>query len=129
MTKTPNTILGIGTDIVEIKRIAESIQSHGSSFLNRVYTMKEQALAQKFQEPSTFYAGRFAAKEAVVKALGTGFRDNITFLDIEIINDDQGKPHVFLSERLQKQFQSPHILITISHSKENAIAFAIWQAA
>lgn len=117
---------GIGTDIIEIHRIRESITRHDKHFLDRVFTKDEQTYCQKYQDQAPYYAGRFAAKEAVVKALGTGFRDGISWLDIEIKNDSNGKPEVILSSALALRFKFPKILISISHCKEYATAVAIY---
>jgi holo-[acyl-carrier protein] synthase len=125
--KDPHTILGIGTDIIEIERIAMSLNRHGDQFLKRIFTPKEQEYAAKFKNSDGTLAGRFAAKEAVAKALGTGIREDIGWKDIEILNDEQGRPYVTLADHLKVRFQNPHILISISHSKSYATAFAIWQ--
>lgn len=117
-------IKGIGVDIIEIDRIARAIERHGEHFINRLFTRNEQ-LPVSAQTP-TYFAGRFAAKEAVVKALGTGFR-GITFLDIEVLNDSVGKPYINLSPSIAKKFDYPQLLLTISHSKGNAVACCIWQ--
>ena len=126
--KDPHTILGIGTDIIEIDRIAMSIERHGNHFLDRIFTPKEQEYASKFKQNQATYAGRFAAKEAVAKAFGTGIRDDIGWKDIEILNDELGKPYVILAPHLKARFQNPSIMLSISHSKSYATAFAIWQS-
>jgi len=118
-------IYGIGTDIIEVKRIEESIERFGQRFLDRIFSMDEQAYCLHHRDASRHFAGRFAAKEAIVKALGTGFRDGIGWLDIEIQNDAHGKPIVQLSSRLKETFDSPQIHLSISHGKDYAIAFAI----
>ncbi|MBS0633829.1 MAG: holo-ACP synthase [Verrucomicrobia bacterium] len=118
-------IKGIGTDIIEIERIAKAIERHGEEFINRLFTRNEQ-LPASARNPA-YFAGRFAAKEAVVKALGTGFR-GISWLDIEVLNDSLGKPYINLSPAIAKRFDNPELLITISHSKESAVAFCLWQA-
>jgi holo-[acyl-carrier protein] synthase len=118
-------IIGIGVDIIEIERIAQAIQRHGNTFIDKLFTKKEQA-QKGDKQPHLFYAGRFAAKEAVVKALGTGFR-GITWKDIEIFNDSRGKPIATLSESQTIRFENPKLLITISHSKEHACAFCVWE--
>ena len=120
-------ILGIGTDIIEISRIAISIERHGDLFIDRLFTAKEKSYAAKFSNRTPTFAGRFAAKEAIVKALGTGIRDEMSWQEIEIINDEKGKPEVFFSEKLQKILIGTSVLISISHSKEYATATAIWQ--
>lgn len=122
-------IVGIGNDIIEIARIEKAIQRHGEPLLERLFTQKERAYCAKYAEPARHYAGRFAAKEAIVKALGTGFRRGISWQDIEILNDTQGKPEVALSTKLQERFPNVSILISISHSHHSAIATALTQEA
>lgn len=117
---------GLGNDIIEINRIKTSIDRHGLHFLNRLFTQREQDYCYRFQDPSPHFAGRFAAKEAIAKALGIGFGSQLSWLDIEILNDDLGKPVVFLSEELQNRFQNPKLLVAISHSSTFATAVAIW---
>lgn len=119
------SIIGIGVDIIEIERVAQAIQRHGNTFIDKLFTKKEQA-QKGDKQTNLFYAGRFAAKEAVVKALGTGFR-GITWKDIEIFNDPTGKPTVLLSQTQAIRFDNPKLLITISHSKEHACAFCVWE--
>jgi holo-[acyl-carrier protein] synthase len=118
-------IHGVGTDIIEIKRIEASITRFGQRFLDRLFTTNEQAYCLSHRDPHPRFAGRFAAKEAVVKALGTGFRDGISWLDIEILNDSQGKPSAILSPELQEAFNSPKIHLSISHCRDYATAFAV----
>lgn len=119
---------GLGSDIIEIDRIKKSIDEHGQRFLDRLFTTNEQAYCNKHKMAERHYAARFAAKEAIVKAFGTGFREGITWLDIEIVHDNQGKPEVVLSDRLMERFESPKILLTMSHCKEYATATAVWLA-
>lgn len=116
-------ILGIGNDIVEIARIAKAIEKE--SFKKRVYTQKEIELIElKGAGKIASYAGRFSAKEAISKALGTGVRGfNLT--DIEILNDQFGKPYVIFKNILEKEMANKKIEISISHSKEYATAMAI----
>jgi holo-[acyl-carrier protein] synthase len=119
-------LLGLGNDIVEISRMRQSIERHGLHFLNRLFTQREQDYCYKYQDAVPHFAGRFAAKEAIVKALGTGFNAEVRWHEIEILNDDLGKPVVFLSEALMKRFHQPRILVSISHSAENATAVALY---
>ncbi len=121
-------IKGIGIDIIEIARIAKALNTWENTFIERLFTRNEiRPSSSNASYQATYYAGRFAAKEAVVKALGTGFR-GITWQDIEVLNDSVGKPYVNLSPDVAKKFDYPQLLITISHSKETACAFCIWQA-
>lgn len=121
-------IYGIGTDIIEVKRIEQAIQRFDQRFLDRLFCSGEQEYCLRHRDSARHFAGRFAAKEAIVKALGTGFRDGVTWLDIEISNDSHGKPIVILSDKLKEAYDSPHFLISISHCREYATAFAIWTA-
>jgi len=118
-------IQGLGTDIIEISRIQQSISRHEQRFLDRLFTLQEQQYCLKHRESARHFAGRFAAKEAIVKALGTGFRDGISWLDIEIQNDAAGKPCVILSKSLKEAFNKPNILLSISHCREYATATAV----
>lgn len=118
-------VLGLGSDIIEISRIEASIQRHGKRFLDRLFTEAEQAYCNTYRDSHRHYAGRFAAKEAIVKSFGTGIREGVNWTDIEIINDVEGKPVVSFSNRLLEKFQDPQIQLSISHCKEYAMAVAI----
>ncbi len=121
-------IIGIGTDIVEIERIRQMIERHGDHFLNRCFTPSEIEYANRHRDSAIRYAGRWAAKEAVVKVLGTGFVQGITFHDIEVVSLHTGQPTVKLSgEALQisQQLEIAEIKLTISHAREYATATAI----
>ena len=115
--------ISCGTDIIEIERIKDSIEETNNKFLNRVYTKKEieyceSKKAQRYQH----YAARFAAKEAVFKAISVKLEDkySICWKDIEIMNDSQGRPSVTLQGNIQKNIEQ--IDISLSHCKEYAIA-------
>ncbi|WP_299468236.1 holo-ACP synthase [uncultured Gimesia sp.] len=121
-------IVGLGTDIVEISRIGQMIERHGDTFLNRVFTENENAYCGSKKHKEQHYAGRWAAKEAVMKTLGTGFIKGIGWKEIEIINLKSGKPTVVISggvETHAAEMGIQEILITISHSREFATATAI----
>ena len=89
-------IFGIGTDIVNIKRIEKSLKGKNNNFKKRIFSQNEIIYCEKKKNPFSFYAKRFAAKEALSKALGTGIRNGINFKDIEILNDNFGKPSIKL---------------------------------
>lgn len=121
-------ILGIGTDIVEIERIRSMVERHGDHFLQRCYTSVEIEYAKRHRDSAVRFAGRWAAKEAVVKVLGTGFVQGITFHDVEIIALHTGQPTVKLSgeaARIASERRIAEIMITISHAREYATATAI----
>ncbi len=120
-------IFGIGNDIIETERIRAAIERH-PNFLSRTFSNAEQHYCLRHREPHRHFAGRFAAKEAVVKALGTGFRNGIGFLDVEILNDPNGKPYVNPSPRLEEFMKGMELLVSISHSEHYAAAVAVVQA-
>ena len=121
-----SVILGLGNDIIEIERIRGSIDNHGYRLISRLFTVKEQDYCLKHKDPIPHFAGRFSAKEAVVKALGTGFGEHASWLDIEIINDKAGKPHVNFSVKLQERLKNTSMQISISHCQLYVTAVAIW---
>jgi len=118
-------ILGIGNDIVEIARIKGILSRYPDRFLQRVFTSFEQDYCLKRKEPALHLAARFAAKESIVKALGTGFSQGLSWLDIEIRNDSLGKPAVFLSPFAQELLGHPTLHVSMSHCHQYATAFAI----
>jgi len=119
-------IVGIGNDIIEIERIEKAISKE--SFKNKVYTQRELENIEKRGDRVETYAGIFSAKEAISKAIGTGVRE-FSLTDLEILNDDLGKPYVVVSEKLDKIIKSKkedyQIEISISHSKKYATAIAV----
>ena len=119
------TVKGVGTDIIEIERIREAIARHGERFLDRLFTPQEQAYCLRYKDSTPRFAGRFAAKEAVLKAFGTGLSQEMNWKEIEILNDKQGKPEVHLSTRLQGVLAIDHIFLSISHCDTYATATAI----
>ena len=119
-------ILGLGNDIIEIERIRKSIDHHGYRLISRLFTTKEQDYCLKYKDPMPHFAGRFSAKEAIVKAFGTGFGEHAGWQDIEILNDTSGRPIVHFSDAVNEKFNSPQILISISHCELYATAVAIW---
>lgn len=117
---------GIGTDIIEVGRIHANLDQYGEKFLEKILTLDEILYCKKYKDQAPHVAGRFAAKEAIAKALGKGFGEDLEFHDIEILNDENGKPYVRLSEKSKAIFEDPQIKISISHCKSHAIAMAVW---
>lgn len=120
-------VLGIGTDIIECERIEGMLDKHGNTFLSRVYTPQEIAYCSQRKAAIQHYAGRWAAKEAVLKALGTGWAHGIQWTDVEVVNEVGGKPKIVLSGMAQHMCQRQgirEILISISHCKSYAVAHA-----
>ena len=122
-------ILGLGSDICDIRRIESAIARHGERFLARVYTDGERRVASALGgAASQFFAGRFAAKEAVLKALGTGYAQGLAFREVEIVRDENGAPHVtlhgFAAERA-RELGIAKILVSITHTRSDAHAVAV----
>src|SRR5687768_3431861 len=121
------TVLGIGTDIIECLRIAKMIERHGELFLTRVYTSHEIEYCTARKASTQHYAGRFAAKEAVLKALGTGWTRGIHWRDIEVRNDVGGKPRIALAgvaREMCEKLGIAEVHMSISHCRKHATAYA-----
>jgi len=115
-------ILGTGIDIIEIDRIQKAVERWGDGFLNHVFSPLEIENAKKFKSPYLHYAGRFAAKEAIFKAMGI---PDLSWHDVSIINDASGKPVCHFNNKSRTIDFNHHLLISISHSKDYAVASAI----
>ena len=121
-------ILGLGTDIIECLRIAKMIEKHGELFLNRVYTRGEIAYCSSRKGATQSYAGRWAVKEAVLKAMGTGWSRGIRWKDIEVVTDLTGKPRVEIhgvAKEICEELGISDVLISLSHCRSYATATAI----
>jgi holo-[acyl-carrier protein] synthase len=121
-------VVGIGTDIIECLRIAQMIERHGELFINRVYTQHEIQYCQSRKLATQHFAGRWAAKEAILKALGTGWRRGISWRDIEVRNEPGGQPVVALrggARDVVERLGIARILISISHCRSHATAYAL----
>jgi len=122
-------IIGNGVDIVKNSRIKESIKN--KQFLKRIYTNKEILLSKRKKDKTSYFAKRFAAKEALSKALGTGFRNTLNFKDVSIVNDRYGKPKIIITKKLSniinKIYNSRkiNIFLSLSDEKNYSIAFVI----
>jgi len=121
-------IIAHGIDLVDFPRIAEMVERHGERFLNRIFTETEQEYAKSTRNEMEKLAGRFAAKEAILKLLGTGWRGKIAWTDIEVVNNAMGQPEVMLSgevERIAKELGIGHVSVSITHTANFAIASAV----
>lgn len=118
-------IRGIGCDVIEIERIDRAIKRLGRHFIERLFTPREIAYCEGVSQPAARFAGRFAAKEALAKALGCGIGSRLSWLDMEILNDEQGRPYVTWKQEIVEAFDIQRTHISISHSKGMAIAYAI----
>ena len=124
-------VVGIGVDLVETARIAESIEQHGDRFIRRLYTAGEIAYCEKFKAKAERYAARFAAKEAAFKALGTGWRQGVRWLDVEVINQPSGKPELLLHGRAREIARTLGVArtsISISHADQYAVVQVVFES-
>lgn len=123
-------IVGLGLDIVEVGRIEASIQRHGRAFVERIFTAAEIAYCEKHRNRAERFAGRFAAKEAAMKALGTGWAHGVRWLDIEVVREPSGKPTLKLSgasREIAGRLGVTNITLTITHSGNTALAHVIFE--
>jgi holo-[acyl-carrier protein] synthase len=124
-------IVGLGIDIAEIDRIEQTIARYDRSFLERIFTPAEIAYCQRHRNAAERFAGRFAAKEAAMKALGTGWRKGVRWLDIEVTRSASGKPSLALAG-VAREFADKlgvrHIALTITHSGNTAMARVIFES-
>jgi holo-[acyl-carrier protein] synthase len=121
-------IVGIGTDIVECLRIRRMIERHGEVFLTRVFTGHEIRYCQARKRATEHYAGRWAAKEAVLKSLGTGWSRGLDWTEIEVRNDPTGQPKLHFGGAVKEMVQKLHIgdiLLSISHCRAYATAYCV----
>lgn len=123
--------VGIGVDIVDNKRFKNLIKDN--KFINRIFSKKEIFASKKTLNKINFFSKRFAAKESFAKALGTGFRNNLNFKDIEIVNDNLGKPFYLINNKIKqiikknKKIANYELFLSISDEKDYSVAFTIIQ--
>jgi holo-[acyl-carrier protein] synthase len=126
--KEPGVIIGIGIDIVEIERLRATLERQKDRFLRRVFTSAEQEYCSRHRDPVPHYAVRFAAKEALFKALGTGWAKGVSWLDVEVLRKGEGAPTMTLggvAAEVGKELGAQTIHISLSHSEQNAAAVVI----
>ena len=123
--------IGIGVDIVDNKRIKSLIRN--KYFIARIFSKKEILISKRYSNKTNFFSKRFAAKESFTKALGTGFRNDLNFKDIEIINDKLGKPYYLISPKIKKlikikkKISKFKLFLSISDEKDYSVSFTIIQ--
>ena len=121
-------VIGVGIDQIEVSRIRDSLDQHGSSFLDKIFTPTEQAYCSDKANPAPHYAARFAAKEAVAKAFGTGFGKEFGWLDAEVTNGPVGEPILGFSEKGQALLLKKggsDALVSLTHLNEVASSIVI----
>ncbi len=118
-------IIGIGVDIVEIDRFRSLTERWGERLLNRIFTQQEIDYCLSKRNPYQHLAGKFAAKEAISKAIATGWSGIFRWKDVEVLNDESGKPIVIIHNQLREHFKSCLFYVSISHSLNYAVSFAV----
>ena len=124
-------IVGMGVDIAEVDRIEAAILRHGQPFLERVFTEAERAYCERFKNKYERYAGRFAAKEAAMKALGTGWRRGVRWVDFEVVREAAGRPTILLdgvAKQIALQLGVRRISLSITHTAAVALAQVIFES-
>ena len=124
-------IVGLGIDIAEVGRVKAAIERYGETFLRRVYTAKEREYCERFKNKYERYAGRFAAKEAVMKALGTGWGRGVRWVDVEVVREKGGRPTIMLAgeaAKVAERLGVKHISVSITHTADQAFAQVIFES-
>ncbi len=124
-------IIGMGVDIAEVDRIRGAIERHGEVFLRRVYTTREREYCERFKNKYERYAGRFAAKEAAMKALGTGWRRGVRWVDLEVVRETSGRPTLAITgeaAKIAQQLGVKSVALSITHTAAQALAQVIFES-
>ncbi len=124
-------IVGLGVDIAEVARVKAAIERHGETFLRRLYTPAEREYCERFKNKYERYAGRFAAKEAAMKALGTGWSRGVRWVDVEVVREKGGRPTLRLAgeaANVAGRMGVKNIAVSITHTAEQAFAQVIFES-
>lgn len=122
------SVIALGLDLVEVERVRDLLQRHGERFKERTFTEGERAYCDGNADPAMHYAARFAAKEAVSKALGTGFADGVGWADIEVVRAENGQPTIALHRGAETRAEAlgiERVLVTLTHTKDTAAASVV----
>ncbi len=119
-------VRAVGLDLVEIARIERDLQEYGERFLHRILSEKERELYERRQDKAAFFAGRFAAKEAVIKALGAYLQERPPYHDIQILPDAAGIPTLTLPPEIERHTGGAKCFLSITHEKNYAAAVAVF---
>jgi holo-[acyl-carrier protein] synthase len=121
----------MGVDLAEVGRIQKAIERHGEPFLRRVFTVTEREYCERFRNKYERYAGRFAAKEAAMKALGTGWRRGVRWVDFEVVREKGGRPTIRLdgeARKIAEELGVKRIALSITHTEMQALAQVIFES-
>src|SRR5436853_7939518 len=123
-------IVGLGVDITEVDRLKAAIGRRGDAFLRRVFTSAEREYCERFKNKYERYAGRFAAKEAAMKALGTGWRGGVKWVDLEVVREASGRPTLAITgeaAKIARQIGVRSVALSITHTESQALAQVIFE--
>jgi len=130
LRESGGVIIGMGVDLAEVGRIQKAIERHGEAFLRRVYTVAEREYCERFKNKYERFAGRFAAKEAAMKALGTGWRRGVRWVDFEVVREKGGRPTIRLdgeAKKIAEELGVKRIALSITHTEAQALAQVIFE--
>lgn len=118
-------IQGIGVDVVDVERMRQALEASGGKLAEKVFTRAEATYCRSKKNPNEHFAARFAAKEAVSKAMRMGWSGVFRWKDVEVVNDDSGAPRVVLYNEMAKLLQNNRIHLSLSHTESTVVAFAV----
>jgi holo-[acyl-carrier protein] synthase len=121
-------ILGIGVDVVDVQRMKEVLDKQGKVFLEKVFSDMEVTYCKTRKKPYIHFGARFAAKEAVAKAMRTGWSGAFHWRDIEVVNDQSGAPHILLSRDVAKALEQCTVHLSLSHTDNTVVAFVVLES-
>jgi holo-[acyl-carrier protein] synthase len=121
-------ILGIGVDVVDVKRMKSVLEKQGKVFLDKVFSDMEVTYCKTRKKPYIHFGARFAAKEAVAKAMRTGWSGAFHWRDIEVVNDQSGAPHILLSRDVAKALEQCTVHLSLSHTDNTIVAFVVLES-
>jgi holo-[acyl-carrier protein] synthase len=125
MVVSKGKIAGIGVDVVDVPRMKDVLEKQKDFFLNKVFSDMEVTYCRTRKKPYIHFAARFAAKEAVAKAMRTGWSGAFRWKDIEVVNDQSGAPHIILCREVKKALEQCNVHLSISHTDSTVVAFVV----
>jgi holo-[acyl-carrier protein] synthase len=121
-------ILGIGVDVVDVQRMKDVLEKQGKVFLDKVFSDMEVTYCKTRRKPYIHFGARFAAKEAVAKAMRTGWSGAFHWRDIEVVNDQSGAPHILLSRDVARALDQCSVHLSLSHTDNTIVAFVVLES-
>lgn len=118
-------IQGIGVDVVDVQRMKQMLAERGDAFVSKIFTESEIGYCRKKKNPHEHFAARFAAKEAVSKAMQKGWSGEFRWKDLEVVNEPSGAPKIILYRELAETLKSSRVLLSLSHTENTVVAFAV----